>query len=472
MRQLILSIVAFEACRWQQQVRKACGCSQWTAAVLLGLWFPVAASGQEIISEDTDTQAVVSEQSSGESRQEEWLSERRERLANNEGAKPSKLVEILSTVENRGFEQFISFQLEHLRVGFGKISPVSNFTPAIQYERPRLAKTPLKLRAAAAYSITGFQFYGLKLGSFRDTAPYDFLGEGFVGAPFNFDRRSQEPTDRFFYADLRYRDFPREYFFGIGPDSSKENRSDYGLRETAFELIGGYQFTRWMAAEIRGGYLTTTVGRANDGKVRDSQEVFAEASAPGLGGEQSDYWRIDWALYLAWEGDPNVPAAQLGLRFARFDEVDEGRFDFSRFSLDARGQVPLGSRQRSLAVRFYTSGDVVDINTPNATVPFYLMKTLGGNETLRGYQDFRFRGKNLLYMSAEYRWEATAAFELALFYDAGKVYEDRHDFGFGDLKSTWGFGIRAKSFRRVTFRIDIGRSPEGTLVFFAFGPSF
>lgn len=472
MRELILFIVAFRASRWGEQAWAACARLLWTAAILVCLLFPYGASGQETTSEDGGTQTVGSEQSSDDSRQEEWLEKRRERLANNEGAKPSKLVEILSTVENRGFEQFISFQLEHFRLGFGKISPVSNFTPAIQYERPRLGKTPLKFRAAAAYSITGFQFYGLKLGSFRDTAPYDFLGEGFFGVPFNFDRRSQEPTDRFFYADLRYRDFPREYFFGIGPDSSKENRTDYGLKESAFELIGGYQFTRWMAAEIRGGYLTTKVGRPNNGQVRDAQEVFDDTSAPGLGGQQSNYWRVDWALYLAWEGDPNLPAANLGLRFARFDEIDEGRFDFSRFSLDARGFLPFGSRQRTLAVRFYTSGDVVNVGTPNATVPFYLMKTLGGNETLRGYENFRFRDTNLVYLSAEYRWEATAAIELVLFYDAGKVYEDRHDFGFQDLKSTWGFGIRAKSFRRVTFRVDIGSSPEGTLVFFAFGPSF
>jgi hypothetical protein len=433
---------------------------------------PLAASGQETPSEEPDAQATSSEPSSVESRSETWLEGRRQRLEKNRGAKPSKLVEILSTIENRGFDQIISFQLEHLRFGFGKISPVSNFTPAIQYERPRLGNSPFKLSAAGAYSVTGFQFYGLKLGSFRETAPYDFLGDGFLGAPFSFDQRSQEPTESFLYADARYRDFPREYFFGIGPDSSQDDRTDYGLQESAFEIVGGYQFTRWMGAQIRGGYLTTTVGHGNNDNVRDAQEVFDETDAPGLGGEQADYWRLDWALYLAWEGDPSRPAAHLGLRFARFDEAGQGLFDFSRFSLDARSRLPLWSRQRTLAVRFYTSGDVVDVDTPNATVPFYLMKALGGNETLRGYQNFRFRDKNLLYMSAEYRWEATAAVELALFYDAGKVYADPSDFGFHDLKSTWGFGIRGKSFRRVVFRIDIGRSPEGTLVFFAFGPSF
>ena len=41
-----------------------------------------------------------------------------------------------------------------------------------------------------------------------------------------------------------------------------------------------------------------------------------------------------------------------------------------------------------------------------------------------------------------------------------------------DLESSYGFGIRGKSMRRVVFRMDIGHGNEGTFLFFAFGPSF
>ena len=75
-------------------------------------------------------------------------------------------------------------------------------------------------------------------------------------------------------------------------------------------------------------------------------------------------------------------------------------------------------------------------------------------------------------MSAEYRWEAAPAVELALFYDTGKVFSDSDDRNFDDLIDTWGGGIRFKSMRRVVFRIDIGTSDEGPFLYFGLGPSF
>ena len=101
-----------------------------------------------------------------------------------------------------------------------------------------------------------------------------------------------------------------------------------------------------------------------------------------------------------------------------------------------------------------------------------MMKTLGGHETLRGFRDFRFRDTNLLYFSTEYRWEATTGVELAAFYDTGKVFPGSFSFDFDGSKHSVGGGIRFKSMRRVIFRIDVGSGSEGTLVYFAVGPSF
>ena len=78
----------------------------------------------------------------------------------------------------------------------------------------------------------------------------------------------------------------------------------------------------------------------------------------------------------------------------------------------------------------------------------------------------------MLVLSGEYRWEAAAGIDLAVFYDTGKVFPDASDFGFGDLRHTIGLGIRGKSLRRTVFRLDVGRGSEGTHVFLAFGPAF
>ena len=58
-------------------------------------------------------------------------------------------------------------------------------------------------------------------------------------------------------------------------------------------------------------------------------------------------------------------------------------------------------------------------------MPFYLMPTLGGNDTLRGFRAYRFRGPHAMLLQGEYRFELWSGLDAALFYDAGKVAMSR-----------------------------------------------
>ena len=49
------------------------------------------------------------------------------------------------------------------------------------------------------------------------------------------------------------------------------------------------------------------------------------------------------------------------------------------------------------------------------------MPELGGSHTLRGYSSWRFRDRNRLLLTGEYRWTAGPFVDMALFVDAGKV---------------------------------------------------
>lgn len=434
---------------------------------LFGLAFLFLRPGA-LLARSSQQETGAFQEGGAETRAEELLAERRKRLAEVTPAKRSRLVEVLTTMENDGFDQLVTWQLGHFRLGFGKISPVSGGTPAIQYERPRLGASPLTLRTAGAYSFRGYQAYELQLGVFDELPAREYLGDGFLGAPFDFDNRSQAPLDGHLYSDVLYRNFPREIYYGLGTESLEENRSVFGIDVSSIDLVTGYQVTRWLGFQGRVGFGQPTIREGRDDKLPNTQDLFDESTAPGLE-SQPDYLRYEAAVYMGWEGDPNRSAAEVGLRAARYEDLDEGRYQFTRASVDLRGHLPLGSRQRTLSARVFASSDFED---GGSVVPFYLMKTLGGHDTLRGYRDFRFRDANVLYLSAEYRWEATAGIELALFYDTGKVFPDTSDFNFEDLKDSFGFGIRGKSLRRVVFRLDLGHSEEGTFVYIAFGPSF
>jgi outer membrane protein assembly factor BamA len=142
---------------------------------------------------------------------------------------------------------------------------------------------------------------------------------------------------------------------------------------------------------------------------------------------------------------------------SRYDDRGGREFQFTRLAADARRFVRLGSNRHVLAFRALGSADQTD---SGSRVPFYLQSALGGSDVLRGFDSFRFRGANLMYFSGEYRFEVAPKVELALFYDAGKVFEDRKDFDHGPLETSWGAGLRLKSLKHVRIRVDVAKSRE------------
>jgi outer membrane protein assembly factor BamA len=94
-------------------------------------------------------------------------------------------------------------------------------------------------------------------------------------------------------------------------------------------------------------------------------------------------------------------------------------------------------------------------------VPFFYQPTLGGSQTLRGFREFRFRDRNSLALTAEYRWEASWLLDGAFFVDAGKVAFDRQDLNLRDLDVSYGVGFRIHSNSAFAARLDLAFSREG-----------
>jgi hemolysin activation/secretion protein len=106
-------------------------------------------------------------------------------------------------------------------------------------------------------------------------------------------------------------------------------------------------------------------------------------------------------------------------------------------------------------------------------VPFYLMPTLGGNDSLRGFRNYRFRGPHAMLLQAEYRWELWSGLDAALFYDAGKVTLLRRDLSFKNLERDYGFGFRFNTSEGVVMRVDAAfGSRDGKHLHIVFGGVF
>ena len=100
------------------------------------------------------------------------------------------------------------------------------------------------------------------------------------------------------------------------------------------------------------------------------------------------------------------------------------------------------------------------------------METLGGANSIRGFKEYRFPDTRNLLLNAEYRWEVWSYVDFAFFYDAGKVFSKAADLDLRNLKSGYGFGIRAHSPTGMVVRFDFSRSNEGFILHIGSGPSF
>jgi outer membrane translocation and assembly module TamA len=76
-------------------------------------------------------------------------------------------------------------------------------------------------------------------------------------------------------------------------------------------------------------------------------------------------------------------------------------------------------------------------------------------------------------MQAEWRVIVNRYFDLAFFYDTGKVVARTSDIDFDNLKDDYGFGVRFHGPFSTPLRLELARSSESKFsLIFAAGPSF
>jgi outer membrane protein assembly factor BamA len=352
---------------------------------------------------------------------------------------------LMDLESGRVFERLLN-PPEGLYPKIGNITTGSGFSFGPGYRYPRLFGGQVEFSSFIAASFSQYWMIDVRLDAPR-------LANERVGVGVHAQRY----------------DVPSEDFFGLGPDSSRDNETIYGLRNT---VIGGYGTVRpmsWLNLSAGVDYLNPAI----DAITEDDSllRVFSPADAPGVL-VQPEFYRYTATIDVNMRNPRGNPrrGGQYALTYQRYDDTGRDLFSFDRVAIDLQQYIPLVRDRRVLALRART---VMTDADSDAEVPFYFQPTLGGPDDLRGFRHFRFRDRNTLLFQAEYRWEIFTAVDGAIFYDIGKVAPRRQDFHLSEFERDFGIGFRFGTANGVFLRIEGAfGSAAGTHFILRFGNVF
>lgn len=142
-----------------------------------------------------------------------------------------------------------------------------------------------------------------------------------------------------------------------------------------------------------------------------------------------------------------------------------GDFRFEKVTVDYRYYLKAGG-QNVLAFNFgagYAWGNM----------PLSQRFSMGGADTLRGYEDDQFRGNSMLRATMEYRVPIVKKVQGVLFVDSGYAWDKRDEtmFDLGLIKVGYGLGVRINS-PLGPIKLDYGIGENQNKFHFSFGGQF
>jgi hypothetical protein len=255
-------------------------------------------------------------------------------------------------------------------------------------------------------------------------------------------------------------------YFGLGNESRASEQSGYRFQNTDLLGYGTVRATRWLSVSGRVGViprprLSAAAGPRVD--VPSTVDLFSDATAPGIL-TQPAFLHGDVLLAVDLRDHKGHPTGGglYQLSAATYSDRDSGTYSFRRYEVDGAQFVPLFTKRWILAL--HARGAFSDASNGHV-VPFYLMPSLGGKNTLRGYHDYRFHDNHMESFNMESRWALFTHVDAAVFADAGKVASRVADLDLRHLKTSYGAGLRVHNATATLLRLDVGHSVEGWRVF-------
>jgi hypothetical protein len=261
-----------------------------------------------------------------------------------------------------------------------------------------------------------------------------------------------------------WREATQVNFFGIGPATPQENRTNYGFTQPYLGATLEVFPTRKLFM-VRGDVEVSQWNQGPaSGSVTSVEQVYTPQTLPGLGASP---------IYLhtqATVGIDSRPARGYTRRGGFYgvtvhDYTDnDNLYGFNQVDYTALQHIPILRETWVLAFRAFAQ---TTYGKSGQTIPFFMMPSFSGGSDLRAYASWRLRDLNSLLLQGEWRANVNRFLEMALFYDTGTVAPTPGDLWHTSSKADYGLGFRFHGPITTPLRIEVAKGSEGFVLNFS-----
>lgn len=233
-----------------------------------------------------------------------------------------------------------------------------------------------------------------------------------------------------------------------GHDSS--NNSDYTKKATGGSIQIGKPIAEDITGSLKLKYQTTLIDYEKE----------------GLENMVGDTRSLTLTTVRNTTDDPFKPSNG-GRDMASIEYAGQlfgGTDNFTKYNLDFRRYYPGFADDHTWAFRL--KGGL-----GTGTLPTYEEFSIGGSQTLRGYDSNQITGDRMVLFNAEYRFPIVKSLEGAVFTDMGDCWSRGETFDFKEVNMSIGAGVRMNT-PLGQIRLDYAFGEEGGQPHFSIGQTF
>ena len=257
---------------------------------------------------------------------------------------------------------------------------------------------------------------------------------------------------------IRYRLLSEDYFF-----LNKE--FNFAHEQTTAEVTYGKKIGDRNDLSVIFGFNVNNILEGRGKESPPISECTCKEDLSGLG-ENVKLIRLELAAHHDSKNRPGNPSGGIEAQAATgfYSQVGDDKFGFWKSSFDVKHFINL-YYDRILMLRI--AGEITE-PVSSKEIPFYYLSELGRTGTIRGFERGRFRDRDMILGTLEYRYPVWIRGIDALFFiDAGKVSPNIFNDNSGnEFNVSYGTGFRIWSKEGLVSKLEIGWSDDGMRITF------